>query len=541
MLLQQENQDRKRDLQSASAMIQELVSHVIGMHALATQLQMGLDEMDEDHQRHILLAQVLSVSACKDVRVIVRVPSAAWICSRPHFCPCIINFKSFCVASTHTYSLNQYFPHQVHMQSLRIQREMPAACGAPELAARPIPTLPTGLQRSPHADAVSRTSSKTSTPREGTLRLLGGLNYTTAIITPRRQLEEQLRLQQKQKHGESSASIDTSSSPHSAANMTLILDMDFQEAGPEGSEQRARFESILVHDLSVAAGVGTDNVAIKSLSPGSIVIEFAIFGTNGHPDAVAADLQHQAWEDASALRRGELTSRTIQLLACDSHTPTDACGHICFEHNVALHKMDDNNMKAGSSSKNARSVTIVRGDNGGLGLGFSRESVDIEEPYTITALVPGGAAESSGMLAIGERIVAADGTPVAPLRVEDVTALLRGSPNTPVTLTVVSVSPDHRQLKGCSYAGGSFVLSSKEQTQQLTGASAHTTHGLAGSLPLAITDLSREWHVTEVSHQMEGQEVSQEAGQLEELNDAEAVDTAHHLSRQLERFSPVLV
>ena len=67
MLLQQENQDRKMELQNASAMTQELVSHVIGMHALATQLQTGLDEMDENHQRQILLTQVLSVSLCKGV------------------------------------------------------------------------------------------------------------------------------------------------------------------------------------------------------------------------------------------------------------------------------------------------------------------------------------------------------------------------------------------------------------------------------------------------------------------------------------------
>jgi hypothetical protein len=86
-----------------------------------------------------------------------------------------------------------------------------------------------------------------------------------------------------------------------------------------------------------------------------------------------------------------------------------------------------------------RRTTIVRGDNGGLGLTlqqFARESVDTE-PYTITALIPAGAAEKSGQLAIGERIVAVDGTPVASLEVEDIQALIRGSPNTPVTLTII--------------------------------------------------------------------------------------------------------
>ena len=70
MLLQQELQNRKTEFQYASAMIQELLSQLLCMCALATQLQAGLDEMDENHQREILLTQVLSVFICKAVRVV---------------------------------------------------------------------------------------------------------------------------------------------------------------------------------------------------------------------------------------------------------------------------------------------------------------------------------------------------------------------------------------------------------------------------------------------------------------------------------------
>jgi hypothetical protein len=90
-----------------------------------------------------------------------------------------------------------------------------------------------------------------------------------------------------------------------------------------------------------------------------------------------------------------------------------------------------------------RKTTIVRGDNGGLGLALqqlARESVDTHtEPYTITALIPAGAAEKSGLLATGERLVEVDGTPVASLGEEDIQALIHGSPNTPVTLTIASL------------------------------------------------------------------------------------------------------
>jgi hypothetical protein len=41
---------------------------------------------------------------------------------------------------------------------------------------------------------------------------------------------------------------------------------------------------------------------------------------------------------------------------------------------------------------------MTRGNNGGVGLGFSRENDDVTRPYVITVLVPEGAAARSDLL-----------------------------------------------------------------------------------------------------------------------------------------------
>jgi hypothetical protein len=328
------------------------------------------------------------------------------------------------------------------------------------------------------------------------------------------QITEDMRLLSHRLEGPHKGGEEQLTSPHLAANITLVLNMDFEEAGTEGSSQRAEFETTLVRDLCAAAGIGIENIMIQSLSPGSIIVEFAIFGASKHPDAIAWNLHCQVGDVASVLRRGEITSCTVQVCACDMlstasndnrhaqetpvvhkyfenqsqladggkvsdtqlkckiraaveslrHEQKDSLERMDAEHNVALRGMVDEGIldwKPTSDSKDAevgrgsiageqraniqsltRSATMVRGENGGLGIAFARESADIEEPYTITALMPAGAAVMSGLLDIGERIVAVDGTSVAPLQVEDATALIRGSPNTPVTLTIAPAFPE---------------------------------------------------------------------------------------------------
>ena len=331
------------------------------------------------------------------------------------------------------------------------------------------------------------------------------------------QITEDMRLLSHRLEGPQGGGEEGLTFPHSS-NVTLVLDMDFEEAGTEGSLPRAEFEAILVRDLCAAAGIGIENIMIQSLSPGSIIVEFAIFGASKHPDAIAWNLHCQVGDVASVLRRGEITSCAIQVCARDKlmlstssndnrhaqetpalhdyrwnqlqladggkvsdtqlknqlsiavepwrHERKYSLERMNAEHNVALREMVDEGIldwERASDSKDAemdggsfagehraniqsltRSATKVRGENGGLGIKFARESADIEAPYTITALMSAGAAEKSVLLDVGERIVAVDATSVAPLRVEDVAALVRGSPNMPVTLTIAPVLPEEK-------------------------------------------------------------------------------------------------
>jgi hypothetical protein len=130
----------------------------------------------------------------------------------------------------------------------------------------------------------------------------------------------------------------------------------------------------------------------------------------------------------------------------------------------------------------------VRGENGGLGIAFARRSADIEAPYTITALIAAGAAEKSGLLAVGERIVAVDATAVARLQVENVTALIRGSPDTPVTLTI---APAEVGVPPCDTAPARTPVSRKlGRVRSLKSRSPKEVSALVDRLIMARPDLA---------------------------------------------------
>jgi len=102
------------------------------------------------------------------------------------------------------------------------------------------------------------------------------------------------------------------------AEVSLTLDLDFNEVGPEGSQQRQQFERDLVHDLAHAAGTPPALFLVKRLSPGSVHVDLEIAPDSSSavaPAAIAAELQRQASDAGSKLRAGKITSHTSALQA----------------------------------------------------------------------------------------------------------------------------------------------------------------------------------------------------------------------------------
>jgi hypothetical protein len=96
------------------------------------------------------------------------------------------------------------------------------------------------------------------------------------------------------------------------APMTVKLSINFKAAGDEGSLQRSKFEKDLVSDLATASGVAADRFKIRKLAPGSVLVGVDIYPEpSGHgPSAaeVSEELEKQADDPSSALRRGKVTS-----------------------------------------------------------------------------------------------------------------------------------------------------------------------------------------------------------------------------------------
>jgi hypothetical protein len=125
----------------------------------------------------------------------------------------------------------------------------------------------------------------------------------------------------------------------SEAALTLILDLDFREAGFPCSLERSVFEKTLTLDVSTAGGIPPAHVSITRLSPGSVIASLTIHarppGQKGaglrlvDPLAVAADLEQQAGNPHSVLREGMLTRYIKHLLV--SHVSSSPEKRALFE------------------------------------------------------------------------------------------------------------------------------------------------------------------------------------------------------------------
>ena len=97
----------------------------------------------------------------------------------------------------------------------------------------------------------------------------------------------------------------------------MTLDLDFKDAGEEGSEKRASFQEGIIADLAMAAKTSPTAFSIKSISPGSIVIDVQVLREQSegavNPAAVVADLEQQAKDPGSLLRSGGHTGRLTKI------------------------------------------------------------------------------------------------------------------------------------------------------------------------------------------------------------------------------------
>jgi chromosome segregation ATPase len=106
---------------------------------------------------------------------------------------------------------------------------------------------------------------------------------------------------------------------HDAERLHIImtLDLDFKDAGEEGSEKRASFQEGIIADLAMAAKTSPTAFSIKSISPGSIVIDVQVLREQSegavNPAAVVADLEQQAKDPGSLLRSGGHTGRLTKI------------------------------------------------------------------------------------------------------------------------------------------------------------------------------------------------------------------------------------
>ena len=111
--------------------------------------------------------------------------------------------------------------------------------------------------------------------------------------------------------------------------------LDFEEAGEEGSEQRESFEHEIVQDMSNATEVPPDRFVVKNLSPGSIIVEIDIkpdqSGKGPNSLAVVSELKRQAADPDSTLLHGLITRHTESVMIVPQvQIPSRPCLRIAF-------------------------------------------------------------------------------------------------------------------------------------------------------------------------------------------------------------------
>jgi hypothetical protein len=108
------------------------------------------------------------------------------------------------------------------------------------------------------------------------------------------------------------------------AYIILKLLLDFDEAGEEGSSERAEFEDDLIQDLALASGMPPKSFEVDHLESGGIIVHVLIYPNESDespdekiiPPLLAVDnLKQQLSREFSLLRHGTITQYLESLQA----------------------------------------------------------------------------------------------------------------------------------------------------------------------------------------------------------------------------------
>jgi hypothetical protein len=132
-------------------------------------------------------------------------------------------------------------------------------------------------------------------------------------VTRQEHAEQAQKLAKTLLIAQSHSTAESALSIPSPVQVTMTLDMDFSQAGEEGTEQREQFMRDVAADLAKALDAPLDSFVIKKLSAGSVKIDMEIVahpGLTRTPEDMALDMQKQASDNNSLLRAGKLTRQT---------------------------------------------------------------------------------------------------------------------------------------------------------------------------------------------------------------------------------------
>lgn len=111
-----------------------------------------------------------------------------------------------------------------------------------------------------------------------------------------------------------------------------------------------------------------------------------------------------------------------------------------------------------------RNQVFVRGDTGGLGISFIKTPGC--QQYSVTSLAPGGAAERSGAIQVGDLIMSVDSTPITDLSAADITSLIVGAPGSSVVLAIAP--PSQAAVSVVRGPTGGIGMGFSRETQQVS-------------------------------------------------------------------------
>ena len=125
-----------------------------------------------------------------------------------------------------------------------------------------------------------------------------------------------------------------------------ILQMDFEEAGKEGSEARCEFEMLLLQDISSASGLAVHKFKVKKLEAGSIVATIEVCTDDSDEGLTAQrvvdDLEKQVSDTGSVLLSRNLTRHiqsfviVAQMVDEKTSNPGESSGDKCVESLAAV-------------------------------------------------------------------------------------------------------------------------------------------------------------------------------------------------------------